>query len=63
MVRREAFGEWLKNAVEETVQRQIAEVENDDQKILNYLTGTYIFIHSVALENTLTNKFFHLLLF
>lgn len=51
MVRREAFGEWLKNAVEETVQRQIAEVENDDQKILHYLTGFVTFLIFYSLNN------------
>lgn len=39
MVRREAFGDWLKAVVEETVQREIAEIKEDDRLILSLLTG------------------------
>ncbi|XP_043271546.1 nuclear pore complex protein Nup98-Nup96 isoform X2 [Venturia canescens] len=39
IVRREAFGDWLKTVVEENVQREIAEISEDDRLIFSLLTA------------------------
>ncbi|XP_034945165.1 nuclear pore complex protein Nup98-Nup96 [Chelonus insularis] len=39
MIRREAFGNWLKSVVSETVQREIAEINQEDQLILSLLSA------------------------